>query len=346
MADTRTALLAWYDSNGRKLPWRKRKGRIDPYRVWLSEVMLQQTQAATVVPYFNTFIARWPNVKALAGAAREDVLSAWAGLGYYARARNLHAAAVILAERGFPKDEAGWRELPGVGAYTAAAIAAIACGQAANAVDGNIERVISRWFAVDTPLPDAAGELRALSAQFVTDERPGDWVQALMDLGATVCTPKNPKCLLCPVAPGCVALRTGAPAAYPKKRAKPARPKRHGVVFFLERDGHVLRVLRADEGLLGGMVALPTTPWRDAAWSEKELAAHAPCKGAWIDAGSVEHVFTHFSLTLNVRVLRDKRRAGDGTWVRVEDADVGLPTVFRKAVERARATLSTASSKR
>jgi A/G-specific adenine glycosylase len=333
-------LLAWYDQNGRRLPWRKRKGRADPYRVWLSEVMLQQTQAASVIPYFNTFTARWPNVKALATAPREDVLSAWAGLGYYARARNLHAAALILAEKGFPKDEPGWRDLPGVGAYTAAAIAAIACGQGANAVDGNIERVMARWFAVETPLPDAAGEVRALAATFVTDERPGDWVQALMDLGATICAPKSPKCLLCPVASGCLAFRGGAPATYPRRKPKAERPKRHGVVFFLERDGHVLRVLRADEGMLGGMLALPTTPWRGTPWEEDEALGHAPATGAWIDAGSVQHVFTHFALTLNVRVLRDHAAADDGAWVRVEDAAVGLPTVFRKAVERARGTLS------
>jgi A/G-specific adenine glycosylase len=312
------------------LPWRKRRGRADPYRVWLSEIMLQQTVAAAVVPYFNLFTTRWPDVSALAAAPREEVLSAWAGLGYYARARNLHAAAGLLAANGFPKTEEGWRALPGVGAYTAAAIASIAFGEAANVVDGNVERVISRWFAVDTPLPDSKRELRALAARFVTDERPGDWAQALMDLGATVCTPKSPKCLLCPVADFCKARALGAPDTYPRKRAKAAKPRRHGVAFVLERGGKVMLVTRPEKGLLGGMIALPSTPWRAEAWSRDEALTHAPAEGAWENAGAVEHVFTHFALTLEVWTLREKKRAGSD-WA--SDA-TGLPTVFRKAFER------------
>jgi A/G-specific adenine glycosylase len=316
------------------LPWRKRKGRADPYRVWLSEIMLQQTVAAAVVPYFDLFTTRWPNVSALAAAPREEVLSAWAGLGYYARARNLHAAAGLLAANGLPKTEAGWRELPGVGAYTAAAIASIAFGETANVVDGNVERVISRWFAVETPLPDSKPELRGLAARFVTDERPGDWAQALMDLGATVCTPKSPKCLLCPVADFCKARALGAPETYPRKRAKAAKPRRHGVAFVLERGGKVMLVTRPEKGLLGGMIALPSTPWRTETWGRDEALAHAPEAGAWENAGAVEHVFTHFALTLEVWVLRETKRPG-ADWAK--DA-AGLPTVFRKAFERGAAT--------
>jgi A/G-specific adenine glycosylase len=328
-------LLAWYDGNGRALPWRVRgRKRPDAYRVWLSEVMLQQTVAASVAAYFKTFTERWPNVAALAAAPREDVLAAWAGLGYYARARNLHAAAIVLARDGFPKDEAGWRALPGVGAYTAAAIAAIANGQAANVVDGNVERVIARWFAVETPLPDARAELRDLAARFVTATRPGDWAQALMDLGATVCTPKSPKCLLCPVRELCRAYATGAPETYPRKRAKAAKPRRRGVAFYLERGGKALLVTRPEKGLLGGMRALPSTPWRDAAWTRAEALAHAPSAGDWHVAGVVEHLFTHFALTLEVWTMRDKRRPG-ADWVAREDVTRGMPTLFRKAAERA-----------
>ncbi|MES1203624.1 MAG: A/G-specific adenine glycosylase [Pseudomonadota bacterium] len=330
--DARTALLAWYDQNGRTLPWRTRKGRSDPYRVWLSEIMLQQTVAAAVFPYFETFTTRWPTVASLAAAPREEVLRAWAGLGYYARARNLHAAAALLAANGFPETEAGWRELPGIGAYTAAAIAAIAFDRAANVVDGNVERVMSRWFAVEAPLPDAKAELRLLAARFVTSERPGAWAQALMDLGATICTPKSPQCLLCPVADFCRARALGAPETYPRKRAKPAKPRRYGVAFLLERGGKALLVTRPEKGLLGGMTALPSTPWRAEKWSEGEALAHAPAHGAWVKAGAVEHVFTHFALTLEVWTLREKKRAG-ARWA--ADA-TGLPTVFRKAFERGR----------
>ncbi len=329
-AQARTALLAWYDQNGRTLPWRRRKGRADPYRVWLSEIMLQQTVAAAVVPYFDLFTGRWPNVAALAAAPREEILSAWAGLGYYARARNLHAAAISLAAKGFPKTEEGWRALPGVGAYTAAAIASIAFGQAANVVDGNVERVMARWFALETPLPDAKAELRALASRFISDERPGDWAQALMDLGATICTPKSPKCLLCPAAGFCKARAGGAPETFPHKRAKTARPRRHGVAFYLERSGKVMLVTRPEKGLLGGMNALPSTPWRAEPWGRDEALAHAPAQGAWENSGAVEHVFTHFALTLEVWTLCEKKRAGT-EWA--QDT-AGLPTVFRKAFER------------
>jgi A/G-specific adenine glycosylase len=322
----RKSLLNWYDCNGRELPWRVRDGRAEPYRVWLSEVMLQQTTVAAVGPYFARFSERWPDVSALAAAPRDDVLEAWAGLGYYSRARNLHAAALVLARDGFPRDEAGWRKLPGVGAYTAAAIAAIAFDEATNVVDGNVERAIARLHAVDAALPDAKVELRALAGELVTSERPGDWAQALMDLGATVCTPKAPKCLLCPWREVCAAFVTGAPESYPRRAAKTARPERFGVAFRAERDDAIWLVRRPDKGLLGGMAGLPTTEWRGEAWSRAEALKKAPAKAKWKHVGAVRHVFTHFALTLDVYAA-DAEPHGKGWW---GDASA-LPTVFRKA---------------
>ena len=319
-------MLNWYDRNGRELPWRVRGGRAEPYRVWLSEVMLQQTTVATVGPYFAKFLKRWPDVGALAAAPRDEVLEAWAGLGYYSRARNLHAAAQVLARNGFPRDEAGWRKLPGVGAYTAAAIAAIAFDEATNVVDGNVERVIARLRAVETPLPDAKGELRALAGELVAGDRPGDWAQALMDLGATVCTPKAPKCLLCPWREACAAFATGAPESYPRRAAKMARPERFGVAFRAERNGAIWLVRRPDKGLLGGMAGLPTTEWRGQAWSRAEALKRAPAKGKWKHVGAVRHVFTHFALTLDVYAASGEP-SGNGWW---SDAKA-LPTVFKKA---------------
>ena len=324
----RKSLLNWYDRNGRDLPWRVRGDRAEPYRVWLSEVMLQQTTVAAVGPYFVKFLEQWPNVAALAGAAREDVLEAWAGLGYYSRARNLHAAAQMLARDGFPRDEAGWRRLPGIGSYTAAAIAAIAFDEATNVVDGNVERVIARLRAVETSLPDAKPELRVLAGDLVTADRPGDWAQALMDLGATICTPKAPKCLLCPWRDACAAFATGAPERYPRRAAKAERPQRFGVAFRVERDGAIWLVRRPDKGLLGGMAGLPTTEWRDEAWSRAEALKHAPVKTKWKHIGAVRHVFTHFALTLDVYVA-ETEPASDGWW---DDAKA-LPTVFKKAAE-------------
>lgn len=331
----RVALLDWYDQTARDLPWRvgpAARGagqRPDPYAVWLSEIMLQQTTVAAVGPYFARFLDAFPTAAALAAAPREEVLRLWAGLGYYSRARNLHAAAQALAANGIPQDEAGWRALPGVGPYTAAAVAAIAFDRPANVVDGNVERVMARLFAVEEPLPDAKPALAALAAGFVSADRPGDWAQALMDLGATVCTPRSPSCGLCPVAFACEALKTGAPETYPRKRPKTARPERHGVAFRLERDGAVLLVRRPDKGLLGGMAALPSTPWREAAWTEAEAVAHAPAEAAWRSVGVVRHVFTHFALTLDVWAGEG---AADGEWVAAEALQrAGLPTVFRKA---------------
>jgi A/G-specific adenine glycosylase len=327
----RVALLNWYDQNARALPWRTPPGELsrpDPYAVWLSEIMLQQTTVAAVKPYFESFLARWPTPAALAAAPREEVLQAWAGLGYYSRARNLHAAAQRLAEA-VPQDEAGWRALPGVGPYTAAAVAAIALGQPANVVDGNVERVMARLFAVETPLPAARPELAAHAAALVTDERPGDWAQALMDLGATVCTPRAPRCELCPISVACSARAAGAPESYPRRSPKTARPQRHGVAFRLERAGQVLLVTRPDAGLLGGMAALPSTPWREEPWSQPEAEAHAPAKVPWRAIGAVRHVFTHFALSLEVWAGEGD---GEGRWVAASAVtEAGLPTVFRKA---------------
>ncbi|MGD9966465.1 MAG: A/G-specific adenine glycosylase [Hyphomonadaceae bacterium] len=326
----RKLLLKWYDRHGRNLPWRSRWGRPDPYQIWLSEVMLQQTTVAAVAPYYESFLKRWPDVHALAAAPREDVLAAWAGLGYYSRARNLHAAAQKMAAAAAPVSEADWRRLPGVGPYTAAAIAAIAFGEAANVVDGNVERVMARLHAVETPLPAAKQELRALAGELVTADRPGDWAQALMDFGATVCTPRSPKCDRCPWADHCAGRATGFPGAFPRRVAKAERPRRYGAVFRIERDGAVWQVRRPDTGLLGGMAALPTTQWRARKWTRAEALEHAPAKGDWRKIGLVEHVFTHFALTLDVYSAQTAL-PDDGWWGEAS----ALPTVFRKAVRLA-----------
>ncbi len=335
-ADLRAALLAWYDDHARTLPWRAPPGateRTDPYRVWLSEVMLQQTTIPHATPYFERFTARWPTVTDLAAVEDSDLMAAWAGLGYYARARNLLACARAVANDHssvFPDTEAGLLALPGVGAYTAAAVAAIAFDRPANVVDGNVERVVSRLFAVETPLPAARPELKRLAGTLVTDDRPGDWAQALMDLGSTICRPKSPLCLVCPISGFCAGRAIGAPERYPVKAAKTARPHRQGVAWVL-RDGRgrVALVRRPDKGLLGGMVGLPTGDWSDA------LDDRPPVPADWTDAGAIEHVFTHFSLTLWVRVARG---GGDYLWAPENEALAALPTVFRKALERALAT--------
>ncbi len=329
----RGKLLDWYDRQARALPWRvgpaeRRTGaRPDPYRVWLSEVMLQQTTTPHAAPYFEAFTVRWPTVTDLAAAADGAVMAAWAGLGYYARARNLLACARAVATQhggAFPNTENGLRALPGVGAYTAAAVAAIAFDAPANVVDGNVERVISRLFAVETPLPAAKPELARRAATLVTSERPGDWAQALMDLGATVCTPRSPRCLLCPLAADCAALAKGAPETYPRKTAKAERPHRFGLAYVSRRGDQVALVRRPPKGLLGGMLALPTSDW----------AAAAPeIPGGWTHAGAVEHVFTHFSLTLQV-VVAENSGPDEAIWTEVDEARAALPTVFRKALDR------------
>ena len=330
----RQALLDWYDAGARVLPWRSPPGaaeRTEPYRVWLSEVMLQQTTVAHATPYFLRFTERWPRVEDLAAAEDADVMAAWAGLGYYARARNLLACARAVAnEHGgvFPDTEAGLLSLPGVGAYTAAAVAAIAFDQPANVVDGNVERVVSRLFAVETPLPAARPELRRLAGGLVAEVRPGDWAQAVMDLGATVCRPKSPLCLLCPVSFACQAYRSGAPERYPLKAKKAERPHRHGIAYVLrDGEGRVALVRRPDKGLLGGMTGLPTSEW-----SADAPALDPPVAAEWREAGVVEHVFTHFALTLRVM---EATSAGDFDWRPADQARAVLPTVFKKALDRA-----------
>lgn len=339
----RVELLDWYDENARDLPWRvgpqaHASGvRADPYRVWLSEVMLQQTTVPHATPYFLKFTARWPTVSDLAAAPDEDVMAAWAGLGYYARARNLLACARAVArDHGgvFPDSEDGLRALPGLGPYTAAAVGAIAFDLPTNVVDGNVERVMSRLFAVETPLPDAKPGLKRLAAGLVRNERPGDWAQALMDLGATVCRPKAPLCDRCPVAGHCAARAQGAPETYPRKTAKAERPQRHGVAYVLTRADRIALVRRPPKGLLGGMLALPTSEWRATPWTEAEALAAAPAPADWRPAGEVAHVFTHFGLTL--RLLRAEGDAEGVIWSPRRDLDA-LPSVFLKA---ARAALS------
>ena len=337
----RSRLLGWYDAHRRDLPWRARPGEaVDPYRVWLSEIMLQQTTVPHATPYFREFLARWPTVTALAAAPDAEVMAAWAGLGYYARARNLLACARTVASehRGsFPTDADGLRTLPGVGAYTAAAVAAIAFDQAANVVDGNVERVMARLFAVEAPLPGAKAELAALADRLVTTDRPGDWAQALMDLGATVCRPKAPLCEACPLATFCAARAAGAPESYPRRSAKVDRPHRHGVAFVLTRGDQVALAHRPPKGLLGGMLGLPTTPWRAAPWAAADVLAHAPQPGGWREIGAVRHVFTHFSLDLRVQTAPLQgsvgTAAGPLVWRARASAAADTPSLFRKALE-------------
>jgi len=325
----RRTLLDWYDQSRRQLPWRASPGeRTDPYRVWLSEIMLQQTTVAAAGPYFDAFLGRWPDVAALAAAPREDLLAAWAGLGYYARARNLHAAAKVLSQTAFPETEEGWRALPGVGAYTAAAIAAIAFDRPATVVDGNVERVMARFFGIETPLPGAKAEMREKAALFTSPDRPGDFAQAMMDLGATVCTPKSPRCGECPWADDCTARASGNPQSYPRRAPKATKPERHGVAFRLEREGEIFLVRRPDQGLLGGMAALPSTPWREHIWTRTEALTYAPADARWRSLGAVRHVFTHFALTLDVWAAHGAAPTMDGEW----NTDArALPSVFRKA---------------
>ncbi len=335
-------LLAWYDRHRRELPWRAPAGEAaEPYRVWLSEIMLQQTTVATVGPYFRAFLARWPSIEALAAAPLDDVLHAWQGLGYYARARNLHrCAGVVASEHGarFPNEEAALRELPGIGPYTAAAIAAIAFDRRATPVDGNFERVMARLFAVLTPLPDAKPELAALARDLTPEARPGDHAQATMDLGATICRPKAPLCERCPLASHCRGRETGIAAELPRRRPKAARPLRHGVVFWLTReDGAILLRRRPDAGLLGGMMEVPSTEWRDAPWGPREALPSAPVEAGWRPLpGVVEHGFTHFRLRLELVAARTAGAGPVGTWCRIESlGGQALPTLSKKVIRHA-----------
>jgi A/G-specific adenine glycosylase len=340
-------LLAWYDRHRRTLPWRAPAGeRTAPYLVWLSEIMLQQTTVATVGDYYRRFVERWPTVEALAAAPLDEVLSAWAGLGYYARARNLHACAQAVTERHggrFPEDEAGLRALPGIGPYTAAAIRAIAFDHKASAVDGNVERVIARLEAIETPLPDAKIEITARAAELVPDLRAGDYAQAMMDLGATVCTPRKPLCVICPLTRHCRALKRGIAETLPRRSPKALKPTRRGLAFVLARkDGAVLLRKRPPKGLLGGMDEVPSSPWREGKFSPADALADAPLPARWtLLDGLVRHTFTHFHLELSVARAtattdRLARLLPGSAWCTLDLLDDrALPTVMRKVIEKA-----------
>ena len=338
------ALLAWYDRHHRRLPWRAPPGsRPDPYHVWLSEIMLQQTTVATVGPYFTGFLERWPSIEALAAAEREEVLVAWAGLGYYARARNLHRCAQVVAERHggrFPDEEQALKQLPGIGGYTAAAIAAIAFDRPAAVMDGNIERVVSRLFAIEEPLPAVKPKLRQLVARLTPQERPGDYAQAMMDLGATLCQPARPKCLACPLSEFCDGRALGVAESLPRKLPKKAKPTRRGVAFWLEDgEGRVLLRRRGDKGLLGGMTEIPSTDWLEAGVSAEDAATAAPCAAEWRSLpGKVRHTFTHFHLELEVWAasLPGSPVIEGAFWCSLDDlGGQALPTLMRKVAKLA-----------
>ncbi len=334
-------LLAWFEAEGRRLPWRTGKAR-DPYHVWLSEIMLQQTTVAAVAPYYARFLARWPTVAALARADLDEVLHAWQGLGYYARARNLHRAAREMAGRcggRFPRGEAALKRLPGVGPYTAAAVAAIAFGEPTVPVDGNVARVIARLYGMRVRLPEGRAALAARARALLTPGRPGDFAEALMDLGATVCTPRNPRCGACPWRLDCRAFAADAPEAFPRPKKKSTRPIRHAIVFWGEDGrGRVLVRRRPERGLLGGMMEFPSTPWRAKPWPAAEALGHAPVRGAWrrVEDGSFAHVFSHFALKGHVvRALIHPRVAaaeiaGLRWWPVAELDRLALPSVMKK----------------
>lgn len=323
-ANTASRLIQHYVDNFRRLPWRAPPGAqpTDPYRVWLSEIMLQQTTVATVVPRFERFVAKWPTIQALAQASDEEILSEWAGLGYYARARNLVACAREVARRGsFPTSSAGLRELPGIGDYTSAAIAAIAFGEAVAAIDTNVARVVGRYNGVESAPDISRAKIRELAEAMMPADRPGDFVQAMMDLGATICRPRHPTCTKCPLAIGCQAFSSGEPDRFFRRPRRVPRPQRYGVAFWIEREGNVWLVRRPSSGLLGGMAALPGGEWTDAPPTSENL-------------GAVRHVFTHFSLDLFLE--RRSQPIGDGWWHSLDRLDeAGLPTLYRRAAELA-----------
>lgn len=348
--DTVAALLDWYDGERRDLPWRARRGRRpDPYKVWLSEIMLQQTTVKAAIPYYERFLARWGSFKKLAAADPEEVLAMWAGLGYYSRARNLIKCARAVAARpdgSFPRTEAELRELPGIGPYTAAAIAAIAFGEPATPVDGNVERVVARLFAVKRPLPAARKELRRLAATLTPTDRAGDFAQAMMDLGATICSARRPSCLMCPLQQDCHAHAKGIEGELPLRLERMQRPTRYGIAFLvLREDGYVLLRKRPGAGLLGGMLEVPSTEWADE-WLSADLAlGAAPVRGDWWPVpGAVSHTFTHFRLELMVfraivapdAALTFWAEPERCRWVaRRELASAALPSVMRKIVAHA-----------
>ncbi len=332
-------LLRWYDRHRRTMPWRALPGEAaDPYRVWVSEIMLQQTTVGAVIPYYERFLSRFPTVDALAAAEADAVMAAWAGLGYYARARNLHACARAVAALGaFPRTVEGLLALPGIGAYTARAVAAIAFGAPVVPVDGNVERVAARLYAIDAPMPAAKPAIAAAAARFgdhpAAGARASDFAQALFDLGATICT-QRPACGICPLAQACAGRRGGAPETLPRRAAKPVRPVRHGVLFWLtDAQGRVLLRRRPPSGLLGGMTELPGTEWRPEPWPEAAALSAGPMPAGWSRAGRVHHVFTHFELHLDVFTARVDAISADGFLCHAADLRAeALPSVMRKGV--------------
>ena len=338
----RAALLGWYDRQGRTLPWRVRpedraKGiKPDPYAIWLSEIMLQQTTIAHGTPYWHKFLAEFPTVTDLANANRDRVLTLWAGLGYYARARNLHKCAGMIRDEyggAFPKTEAELLKLPGIGPYTAATIAAICFNEPTNIVDGNVERVIARIFRVQNPLPKSKSEIKTLAAPLADVGRPGDYGQALMDLGAMICMPMSPSCSICVWQPYCAGFKNGDQTEFPKKSKKKKLPIRYGAVFVLTHGNQILLERRPDDGLLGGMMGFPGTEWGE---KTKAPLSFAPIKAKWQKSKlSVRHVFTHFELRLDVyHASIDKKP--DGHWVSMSDIDNhALPTVMKKVLKAA-----------
>ncbi|MBZ7920763.1 A/G-specific adenine glycosylase [Ensifer adhaerens] len=346
-ADAAPLLLEWYDRHHRDLPWRvsppmASQGIVaDPYHVWLSEVMLQQTTVQAVKAYFVKFLSLWPTVEDLARADNEDVMKAWAGLGYYARARNLKKCAEVIArDHGgrFPDTEDGLKSLPGIGDYTAAAIAAIAFNRNSAVLDGNVERVISRLYAIETPLPAAKPEMRARVAILTPDDRPGDFAQAMMDLGATICTPKRPACSLCPFRAHCRALVVADPETFPRKAQKKDKPLRRGAAFVaIDADNAVYLRKRIETGLLGGMTEVPGTDWTSRQDGDTTLASQ-PFAASWEDCGTISHVFTHFELRLSVYRAKVARAGteGNGWWEPVHSLKAqALPTVMKKAIAQA-----------
>ncbi len=342
-----TQLLQWYDRHARVLPWRAPPGTIaDPYEVWLSEIMLQQTTVVTVKPYFDKFKKTWPKVGDLANASLDEVLSAWAGLGYYARARNLHRCAQVVADEHqgiFPQTEVELKQLPGIGQYTAAAIAAIAFGQRAVVVDGNVERVMARLFAVEEPLPDAKSVLKEHADSLTPDDRAGDYAQAVMDLGATICAPRKANCLICPWSDPCAGRRQGIAETLPRKKPKAQKPTRSGTAFMvLNSRGELLLRDRELKGLLGGMAEVPSTPWVESPEPDTPVLNHAPVDADWTQLnGLVRHTFTHFHLELGVWAARVTGEAAVRSaawpdrcrWVARRDLDTAaLPSVMRKVI--------------
>ena len=323
-ANAANRLLAHYRKSARALPWRAPPGATppDPYRVWLSEIMLQQTTVAAVTPRFERFVARWPTIEALAAAPDAEVLSEWAGLGYYARARNLIACArQVVALGGFPASEADLRALPGIGTYTAAAIAAIAFGLRAIVVDTNVERIIARLHGIDMPIANARARIREIADAMTPGEHSGDFAQAMMDLGATICRPRAPDCAACPLNADCIAYASGAPEDFPARSARRERPLRHGIARWIERDETLWLVRRPARGMLGGMAALPGPEWSD---------EPLPLDGAPL--ARLRHVFTHFAL--NLTVVGGNEPLGEGWWQPLDRlSEAGLPTLYRRAAD-------------